>query len=147
MRRGFTLIELLIVMGIIGLLTTLGFTNYVTSVKRARDAERKSDLKQIQKALELYKLDESPVKYPDTASFPSANTCWTSGGSGATCPAGNVYMRNVPGDGSVSYSYARDPADNLKYTLIACLENPDDPEGTACASCTSPKLCYTVTEP
>ncbi len=139
----FTLVELLIIMSIIGILSTFGFTNYITSIKKARDAERKSDLRQIQKALELFKLDQNPVAYPVTGTLPAPNNCWS---SGAGC-TGNIYMNNMLGDGSTAYNYTRNPSDSLKYTLIACLENSSDPEGTSCASCTSPKVCYTVSEP
>jgi len=52
--KGFTLIELLVVIAIIGLLASIVFSSLSGARVKARDANRKSDLKQIQAALELY---------------------------------------------------------------------------------------------
>ncbi|HEY0908265.1 MAG TPA: prepilin-type N-terminal cleavage/methylation domain-containing protein [Candidatus Paceibacterota bacterium] len=54
MKRGFTLIELLVVVAIIGLLSSVVLASLNAARSKARDAVRKSDLTQIQKALELY---------------------------------------------------------------------------------------------
>lgn len=144
MRRGFTLIELLLVMSIIGILSTLGFTNYLTSLKKAKDAERKSDLNQIQKALELYKLDQATPAYPAVASWPAVGSCWS---SGASC-TDNIYMRSVPGDGTASYYYDLG-ADSLTYTLAACLENSTDPQAVSCPAAFAACLtkCFILNEP
>jgi prepilin-type N-terminal cleavage/methylation domain-containing protein len=64
-QKGFTLIELLVVIAIIGLLATLATVSFSGSTKKARDAKRKSDLIQVQKALELYYDDHNA--YPSTA--------------------------------------------------------------------------------
>jgi prepilin-type N-terminal cleavage/methylation domain-containing protein len=53
-NRGFTLIELLAVISVIGLLSTLALVSLSNSRIATRDVKRKSDLKQIQKALEMY---------------------------------------------------------------------------------------------
>jgi prepilin-type N-terminal cleavage/methylation domain-containing protein len=53
-NNGFTLIELLVIISIIGLLSVLAIVSLNTARMSARDARRKSDLKQIQKALEMY---------------------------------------------------------------------------------------------
>ena len=54
MKQGFTLIELLITIAIIGVLASIGFATYPSTQKLARDARRKSDMKQYQTALESY---------------------------------------------------------------------------------------------
>jgi prepilin-type N-terminal cleavage/methylation domain-containing protein len=51
---GFTLIELLVVIAIIGILASVVLASMNSARKKARDARRLSDLKQLQSALELY---------------------------------------------------------------------------------------------
>ena len=56
-KKGFTLVELLIVMAIISILATLIVGGFRSSQMRGRDGARKSDLKQISNALELFYSD------------------------------------------------------------------------------------------
>jgi len=138
-KNGFTLIELLVVMVIIGLLAGLILPNFMSARERARDARRKSDLEQIQKALELYKMDKSPPVYPASLDFNSAAFCGSSWSGG-----GNVYLPKVScdpknPDGGASdeykYIYTRNSSDSLKYTLTACLENKSDPDAVTIDRC------------
>ncbi|MDP2638085.1 MAG: prepilin-type N-terminal cleavage/methylation domain-containing protein [Candidatus Levybacteria bacterium] len=64
-QKGFTLVELLIVIAVIGILAggIITFLDPAGQIAKARDAQRKADLSQIQKALELYYQDVR--KYPD----------------------------------------------------------------------------------
>ncbi|OGK14614.1 hypothetical protein A3C98_00145 [Candidatus Roizmanbacteria bacterium RIFCSPHIGHO2_02_FULL_37_15] len=143
MSRSFTLIELLVVIGIIGTLSALTLPNFMSARQRARDAQRKNDLKQIQKALELYKLDQTPPTYiPEDGgnTFPNTGSGWTSGMV--------TYMNKVPGDPASPYYYLPDNT-TLTYFLAACLENSADPVGQACPAgfaCNS-GTCYIVNEP
>ncbi|MBI2612167.1 prepilin-type N-terminal cleavage/methylation domain-containing protein [Candidatus Gottesmanbacteria bacterium] len=142
-QRGFTLIELLVVIAIIGVLTALAVPNFFAARERARDAARKSDLAQIQKAFELYKGDQLVEQYPEDSVYGDI-TCgqaWTVGS--------NTYMKKFPcdpGNGD-KYIYARDGGDNLKYTLTVCLENPADPDRDATDTCAGNTVSYTITEP
>ena len=145
---GFTLIELLIVIAIISMLSALLVPNYMSARERARDTQRKNDLKQIQKAFEMYKQDQPSPAYP--ATIPPAGECWSSEPS---C-AGNVYMNNFPADPSVDQSYYYED-DGLDYILCACLENKADTDGVDCIAsgcadidtCDTGLLCYKVTQP
>ena len=56
-KKGFTLIELLVVVAIIGVLATVVLGSISSARAKARDAQRVSDIKTIQTALELYYLD------------------------------------------------------------------------------------------
>ena len=139
-NKGFTLIELLVVIGIISVLSAVAVPNFMGARERARDTERKNDVRQIQKALELYKDDQSPVSYP--AALPSCGAAWI--------VSSTTYMNLLPCDPSSGsgYSYTRNAGDTLRYTLYACLQNKSDPDGvTATAGeCTS-LIKYQVTEP
>lgn len=56
-KGAFTLIELLIVITIIGILSAIGVMGYQGSQKTARDAQRKNDLQQVKRAMEIAKND------------------------------------------------------------------------------------------
>lgn len=56
-QSGFTLIELLIVIVIIAILAAIAITAFANAQAQARDSQRKSDIEQIQQALELYYAD------------------------------------------------------------------------------------------
>jgi len=142
-ENGFTLIELLVVIAIIGGLSALLLPNFMSARERARDTQRKSDLKQIQKALEMYRQDNNV--------FPAALPA--PGGSSWTSANGLIYMNKVPSDpiGPTPYYYSVDNP-NLTYFICACLENVADSDSTNCSSscpsagCLSTK-CYKVTQP
>lgn len=137
-RVGFTLIELLVVVSLIGVLATLVLANLNAARQRGRDAQRKSDLRNIQTALRLYYNDYN--KYPDGES-----TIRGCGGSGISeCDWGGsfesgiqTYMSTLPNDPlpDVWYNYQQIDADN--YTLTACLENLSDEKGQPSATCES----------
>jgi len=132
-KAGFTLIELLVVIAIISSLSALLVPNFMGARERARDAQRKSDLKQIQKALEMYKQDQNPPAYPDPVDCGDGNSvCFPNSGNQWVSATGVVYMNKVPKDpnrttynGAYYYSVNNT---NLTYTLCACLENIADPD-------------------
>lgn len=137
-KSGFTLIELVVVIAIISILTALLSVNFVSIRQRGRDAQRKSDLRQIQSALELYRSDQG--------GYPASITCGVALASGTT-----TYMQKIPCDPSgTSYSYNGGAyyynysSSTATYLMGACLENANDkdtnnqlttPGGTG--SCTS----------
>ena len=57
-KKGFTLIELLVVISIIALLSSIVLSSLNDARAKARDSVRRSDLRQIKTALELYKSDK-----------------------------------------------------------------------------------------
>ena len=66
-RSGFTLIELLVVIAVIGILSTIGLVAFNSAREKARDAVRKSDIKQLSIGLALY-YDANDSTYPDSFS-------------------------------------------------------------------------------
>jgi general secretion pathway protein G len=78
-RAGFTLLELMVVIGIIGLLIAAATTSYSTVQKKARDSKRKTDLKNIQNAMEQYysTCGFTYPKVPATNKVPTTIKCPT----------------------------------------------------------------------
>ena len=112
-RKAFTLIELLVVIIILGILASFITGNFFTSLKKGRDARRKADLEQLQRALELH--------YEDNRAYPQ--TIYVAGGELADEDTGKIYMHKVPIDPQGStYGYETD-ADGTYYKLYSCLEN------------------------
>ncbi len=140
MEKGFTLVELLVVMAILAILASVGFGQYRTSQQKGRDAQRKADLANIARALEMY--------YNDHQAYPSSQDC---GGSetgkivvNRDCPASArvlnwgdafeinganneivVYMKQLPRDPR-SHNHYCYQADGSYFRLYAILENSRD---------------------
>jgi prepilin-type N-terminal cleavage/methylation domain-containing protein len=72
-RSGFTIVELLIVIVVIGILAALVIVTYNGIQKKARDSERKTDIKALQGQLEAFWADQA--KYPCLVS--TTATCTT----------------------------------------------------------------------
>lgn len=89
--RGFTLIELLVVVSIIGIIAAVVFANVNEGGAQARDAERQSDLRNLQSALELYKNRYG--RYPEGCQ--GANRWSWQSGVGNDCPAGTQYIEDL----------------------------------------------------
>ena len=147
---GFSLIEILIAVAIMAILVSVLAPNLLGVRMRARDGRRKSNLAEIQKAMELYKMDQNPQTYPNTGflEFIPCNTCWS---SEADC-TGNIYMRKTPCDPADDspYIYYLNTDDNLMYALSACLENQSDQDKDTdpVTECTDlSKESYTISEP
>ncbi len=75
--RGFTLIELLVVIAIMGILSSVALASLSESRANARDAQRLLDMRSIETALEMYRLQhgELPNETPAPGS-PSTLAGW-----------------------------------------------------------------------
>lgn len=168
LQNSFTLIELVVVIAIIGVLTAFAVPNFMAARERARDIQRKKDLKQLQNAVEMYKLDNG--EYPPSDLFTkmkvAENTCWYADDTipgldfSSICPLDKViYMKKVVRDPNRSVAadnkaYYYSSSDKYKYIVCACLENQGDADGVAgncddisykCNNGTGKN--YTLTEP
>ncbi len=120
MNKSFTLIELLIVIFILGILSSIFSINFVTSLKKGRDARRKTDLEQIQRALEMYYEDKK--QYPTFNIFSYDNNALCETKIDSECGDEKTYMQKIPNDpiSGKSYEYQ---SNGTEYRLYACLEN------------------------
>lgn len=133
-KLGFTLIELLVVMAILGILVSVAASTFQTSRIKGKDAKRKSDLRQVQTALEAYIADHG--LYPAatngqiTACGAIANPTACAWGSAFADGNGTVYMAQLPNDtNSPTQQYIYVTSSDLKkYQIYARLENNLDPD-------------------
>lgn len=128
--QGFTLIELLVIIIIIGILVSFTFTKIFDGLVRARDAQRKSDLKQLQTALQLYYDNNDTYPYPGTHTCNSNDICWKNlFGAGKT----NMYIKAMPTDPltNTDHLYYYCFIDLNTYVIIANLENSGDKQGSS----------------
>ncbi len=88
LEKGFTLIELMIVIVIIGILATLLVPKIMEAPEEAKRTKAKADIKTIESALKLYKIDtgnyptteqglDALIRKPDMAPVPKR---WREGG-------------------------------------------------------------------
>lgn len=112
-QGGFTLLELLIVIVIIGILALIIVPGLASGPKRARDAQRKSDLHSVQQGLETY--------FTDNNSYPYAAT-WA-GLSPYLTPDPLKAMPTDPKN-TGTYVYTYNPFANINQTGGACTASP-----------------------
>lgn len=145
-RQGFTLIELLVVMAILGILAGVVGSTFINSQKRGKDAQRKSDLKNISHALELFYNDYNKYPSSEGGKIKACSYQLNSNGTeeAVVCDWGEdafkgvaedgvtlktSYMEKVPADPlnpSQYYYYQNPGGDRQKYQLYALLDNTKD---------------------
>lgn len=148
MNKGFTLIELIVVVGILAILSTFLLTvlNPFEQFKKAQDARRKSDLAQIQKALETYYQDNTA--YP-TGTSGSSYEMFTSDGIKNFGDSWGQYMTIIPKDiGTRRYIYV---SDGQSYYIYASLDRgAKDPQvcnnGSTCSNVPPNVVCGSATD-
>ena len=129
--------ELLIVIGVIGILASvlIAVLNPIRQINKARDSQRKNDLKQVQQALEQYYSDFE--NYPTISCFSSNTLCWSvvNGASNLLGANASNYIKKMPVDpktsgsdctSASSYGYKYVASGGTSYTLVTRLENTSD---------------------
>jgi prepilin-type N-terminal cleavage/methylation domain-containing protein len=112
-NKAFTLIELLVVIAIMGILSGFIFVSLGASIGAAKDAKRKADLSQIQKALLMYQVANN--------GYPILSSCTI--GIGCLDAQLAQYIANLPTDPDTSKHYTYSSADGTSYTLQATLDS------------------------
>lgn len=140
--RGFTLIELLVVIAIIGILASIVLVSLTGARLKSRDGQRLAELKEMQKALELYYSTNG--RYPittcaapnlnwtsfDSATYSPRKTCTQNGGVGTKTLAEEMspYInplsdpKNLGGGAGFLYSSA---SNGQSYCFMS-FKNPED---------------------
>ena len=91
--RGFTLIEIMVVVVIIGLLAAIVAPNFMGQIDTAQINAVSSDIRGIETALNLYRLDN--FRYPTTAEGLEA---LVTNPGGAVADTWKQYLQRVPTD-------------------------------------------------
>jgi general secretion pathway protein G len=119
--RGFTLVEVMVVMVIIGLLATFVVINVLPSQDKAMVQKAKADIRLLEQALEMYRLDM--LDYPDEQAGLQALRTLPAGADNVDRyrqggyvkflpqdPWGRDYLYRYPGDHGVIdiFSYGQD---------------------------------------
>lgn len=159
-KNGFTLIELVIVVAIISVLSifVLSTLDPVSQFQKANDGRRKSDLSQVQKALETY--------YQDNGRYPSNSASFEIISQDAQDPTKewgtdfSPYMNPLPKEpnSSKNYIYYAEIGGQAYYLYASLDRGGKDPQacngGVICAnvpagaSCGSSSVCnYGVSSP
>jgi len=118
--KGFTLIELLVVVAIIGLLASVILASLNTARGKARDAQRESNLQNIQIALEMY--------YDKYGTYLVAGTGYDGCGCGwVGYEDGTHYVtavtRGLYNAGFLSAPIVDDPIQSPGYMIYLCNNN------------------------
>jgi prepilin-type N-terminal cleavage/methylation domain-containing protein len=141
-ESGVTLIELLVVIAAFSLLVTglIVAINPTAQIQKSKDAERKSDLAQLQRSLEIYYQDKG--KYPDNPG--PGNYTINDGGAKNWGTSWSPYMTKLPKDplSTNKYVYFSPTSgaclNNQCYFIYANLQQSKDPQacnsGGPCAS-------------
>ena len=146
-QLGFTLLEMTVVLAIMGILASAAIGAYLASQQKGRDAQRKSDLSQIQRAMEAYVSDHGlyPAAIGSRIAGCGAPNYDGACGWGAEFrdKNGTIYMKQLPKDpsGQQIYVYLAS-TDRKQYQLFALLENKNDP-----AIATYSYICDTSSNP
>ena len=113
---GFTIVELLVVIVVIGILAAITIVSYTGISQRSRDASRSSDATSIQRAIDLY--------YVDNGSYPSIGSDNVGYDISLLATPLAKYITKIPVDPTGNnYQYVRGPVGNNSYGILIHYES------------------------
>ncbi|MEK7120637.1 MAG: prepilin-type N-terminal cleavage/methylation domain-containing protein [Patescibacteria group bacterium] len=118
---GFTLIELMVVIALIGILASVILASFSSVRERNRDSKRLSDVREIQKALSLYQIDNGRFPAPTN---PTEIVTITGEDEISLALEEGGHISAVPKDpqhDTLSYTYQADE-NGYDFTITFCLE-------------------------
>jgi prepilin-type N-terminal cleavage/methylation domain-containing protein len=131
-NKGFTLIELIIVIGILGVLAVAAVValNPIAQFQKANDVRKKSDLAQIQRALESYYQDNNSYPVVIASPYQIPGVAWGK--------SWEPYMTLLPQDPDSSKQYVY-YSDGQTYYIYASLDRGSN-DAQACNNdlCSAP---------
>ena len=127
--------ELLLVIGILAILSVISFGSFMTTIARGRDAQRKSDIATLKKAIEQFANDLATYPEADaTGKIKGCSTSFDGVVTYSTCSSNFSYYVNGE-KVTVLNKYPTDPSSDRAYyyqtttdgyELYAALENTND---------------------
>jgi len=135
MKRGFTLLELIVVIIILGILATLGFSQYTRMIERSRGAEARQVCGSIRTQVAALYIEGgsiiptpvAPATFNDFVGI-GANAGQISSGCLAANPNAVQYY--------FSYNAVRDSNTGFTVTATRCTANGKAPQGPAALTLT-----------
>jgi type II secretion system protein G len=118
-QRGFTIVELLIVIVVIGILAAITIVAYNGIQSRARDTARTSGINGVQKALELYRVDNGAYPSVGTDNIGYALSSLAT----ALVPTYIPRLPNDPNTSLTNYQYVRGSAASGAYGIRISYES------------------------
>lgn len=119
-KKGFTILELMVVVAIIGLASAFVMASFTSARAKNRDAKRMADMREIQKALALYQIDNNI--FPTSV----APTTLTGADAISTQLRDGGHISVVPKDPNHPTTvYTYQSANGSTFTLSFCLETSD----------------------
>lgn len=135
-KKGFTLMELLVVIGILGILATVGLGSFGSSLMRSKDTQRKADLANLAKAIQVVANEVGSFPPVSDSNMPK---CFDKGDKDlwVTCSSPYYYnqttdvanriklLNKIPTDPDSTrmYYYELTPGG---FSLYASIENEED---------------------
>lgn len=107
-KRGFTLLELIVVIIIIGILATLGFTQFQSMIEKARGSEARAVLGDIRKSATAYRLQYNTLAGPPAWSNAAAGIGAATGDIPSACAASHYFSyTTVAADPTITITATR----------------------------------------